>query len=98
MTDFKQLKLLCRAQDFGFSIEDCRVLLSLYLNPERKSAEVHELVEKKLQNVDQRIRELRSMCDLLDKLNSDYPDDMQPECAIIDSMAGRESTGNIRRA
>ncbi|MBV1931338.1 MAG: Cu(I)-responsive transcriptional regulator [Porticoccaceae bacterium] len=94
-TDLKQLKFLCRARDFGFSIEDCRVLLSLYQNPERKSAEVHELVEKKLQDVDQRIRELQSMRSLLDKLISDCPNDTQPECAIIDSMAGREPLANI---
>lgn len=94
-TDLKQLTFLSRARDFGFSIEECRVLLSLYQNPERKSAEVHALVGRKLQDVDQRIRELQSMRGLLDKLISDCPNDTQPECAIIDSMAGREAPANI---
>lgn len=94
-TDLKQLRFLCRARDFGFSIEDCRALLSLYQNPERKSAEVHEVVEKKLQDVDERIGELQSMRSLLAKLISDCPNDAQAECAIIDSMTGRELPDNI---
>ena len=85
--DIKQLKFLRQARNFGFSISECRLLLNLYQNPLRKSAEVHELVEKKLLDVDRRIDELQAMRELLGELVAACPNDQQSNCAIIDSMA-----------
>ena len=93
--DIKRLKFLRQARHFGFSIDECRLLLDLYQNPLRKSAEVHELVEKKLLDVDRRINELQTMRDLLGELVAACPNDQEPDCAIIDSMAGTQNATNI---
>ena len=86
--DVKRLNFLRQARHFGFSIDECRLLLDLYQNPARKSAQVHELVEQKLLDVDRRIDELLTMRNLLGELVDACPNDQQSDCAIIDSMAG----------
>ncbi|MDO7653060.1 MAG: MerR family transcriptional regulator, partial [Porticoccus sp.] len=44
----QQLGFLRKARKFGFSINECRVLLALWANPNRRSAEVHGLVTEKV--------------------------------------------------
>lgn len=86
--DVERLIFLRQARNVGFTIEQCRALLGLYENPQRQSAQVYELVKTKVQEVDRKIQELQSMRSVLDQLTKDCPNDGQPECTIIDSMAG----------
>ncbi len=85
--DIKPLKFLRQARQLDFSIDECRQLLKLYMNPLRKSAEVRLLVETKLQQVDRQIEEMVGMRALLGELVASCPDDDNPDCAIIDTMA-----------
>ena len=83
----RQLWFLRHARQFGFSIEECRELLALWGNPRRRSAEVHELVTEKLQDIDRHISELQEMKAVLSELLAACPGNDSPECAIIDKLA-----------
>ena len=87
----RQLVFLRQARQFGFSIEECRSLLELWINPQRRSAEVHELVADKVKDIDQHMRELRAMKKLLVDLMGQCADDENADCAIIDHLAGEKS-------
>lgn len=86
--DLRQLKFVQQARQFGFSLDECRQLLALYRDPLRESAQVHVLVNNKLEEVAQRMRELRQMSALLKDLIDRCPNDNEPACTIIDSLAG----------
>ena len=88
--DIATLCFLRQARQFGFNIEQCRLLLGLYKNPQRRSTEVHQLVSKKLSEVDARIRELGETRDLLAKLVGACANDEDADCSIIDSLAGQQ--------
>ncbi|MBQ0720686.1 MAG: MerR family transcriptional regulator [Gammaproteobacteria bacterium] len=85
--DIKTLCFLRQARQFGFNIAQCRLLLGLYKNPQRRSGEVHQLVSDKLEEVDAHIRELGETRDLLASLVGACSNNDEPDCAIIDSLA-----------
>ena len=84
----RELVFLRQARQFGFSLDECKKLLGLYRNPGRRSHDVHELVEGKLANIDQRIAELMAMKTVLEEMSGQCPNDDGAECSIIDALAG----------
>ena len=87
-TDVQRLKFLQRARGLGFSIEECRELLSLYEDRNRASADVKALTRAKIREVDRKIDELRSLKDVLETLVEACHGDDRPDCPIIDDLAG----------
>lgn len=85
------LQFLRQARQFGFSLEECRELVALYQNPQRRSAEVHSLVEDKLVEVDRHIKELRSIKKLLTELVTRCPNDEGSDCQIINALSSVKS-------
>ncbi len=85
------LRFLRQARQFGFSLEECRELVVLYQNPQRRSAEVHSLVEDKLIEVERHIKELRSIKKLLTKLVSSCPNDEGSDCEILNALSAVKS-------
>lgn len=83
----RQLWFLRHARQFGFSIDECRELLSLWANPQRRSAEVHQLVTEKVLDIDRHIRELQEMKSVLSGLLDECPGNDSPHCTIIDKLA-----------
>lgn len=83
----QQLWFLRHARQFGFSIDECRELLSLWANPNRRSVEVHSLVTEKVKYIEQHIGELRQMKKVLTGLLDECSGDDSPDCAIIDKLA-----------
>ncbi|RLA41944.1 MAG: hypothetical protein DRQ64_00970, partial [Gammaproteobacteria bacterium] len=79
-----------QARQFGFNIDQRRLLLGLYKNPQRRSAEVHQLVSDKLEEVDAHIRELGETRDLLAKLVGACANDEDADCTIIDTLASQQ--------
>lgn len=88
--DLDILRFVQRARSTGFSVEECRQLLSLYQNPERHSSEVKELVQEKLERVEAQITELEQMRNTLKELVTRCPGNEAAQCAIIDSLAEKE--------
>lgn len=85
--NIRQLWFLRHARQFGFSIDECRELLGLWANPNRRSAEVYSLVSDKVRDIEQHIRELRAMKKVLTELLAKCPADDSSDCAIIDQLA-----------
>ena len=58
--DVHRLRFLQRSRSLGFTIEECRLLLSLYDNDQRASADVKSLAQDKIGEIDRKIEELKS--------------------------------------
>jgi MerR family copper efflux transcriptional regulator len=90
----QQLWFLRHARQFGFSIDECRDLLSLWANPNRKSVEVHSLVTEKVKHIEQHTQELRQMKKVLTGLLDECPGDDSPHCSIIARLAAEMECPN----
>lgn len=86
--DVHRLRFLQRSRSLGFSVEECRQLLSLYGDKERESADVKAIAQTKLSEIDRKIAELASLRDLLSHLVHNCHGDERPDCPIIDGLAG----------
>ena len=82
------LRFLRRSREFGFTIEQCRALLTLYEDPTRCSSEVKSLASTRIVEIDDKIRELEALRESLGKLVRQCPGDRDPSCPIIDELAG----------
>ena len=82
------LRFLRRSREFGFTIEQCRALLSLYEDPTRCSSQVKALASARIGEIDGKIRELEALRDSLGQLVCRCPGDDAPDCPIIDELAG----------
>ncbi len=85
--DVHKLAFLARARGLGFSIEDCRHLLSLYEDKDRASAEVRALAERHAKEIDARIAQLREMRATLGDLITSCAGDDRPDCPILKDLA-----------
>lgn len=91
--DIHKLTFLSRARSLGFSIEDCRVLLSLYEDQGRASADVKAVAKEHLQRIEDKIQELQSLQQTLSHLVSHCHGDSRPDCPILSDLAG-EAVGS----
>jgi Cu(I)-responsive transcriptional regulator len=82
-----KLRFVQRARSLGFSVDECRNLLSLYEDRGRASAEVKQLAEARLADIDHKIDELRKMRAALAKLVEACHGDHLPDCPILDDLA-----------
>jgi Cu(I)-responsive transcriptional regulator len=81
------LRFLQRARSLGFSVEDCRTLLSLYRDRERASAEVKSVAQAHLRDVRRKIAELQGLAATLERLCRACSGDERPDCPIIEELA-----------
>lgn len=86
--DLHKLAFLARARSLGFSIHDCRALLSLYEDRGRASSDVKAVAERHLRRIDAKIAELRGLRDMLARLVGGCHGDDRPDCPILDDLAG----------
>jgi MerR family copper efflux transcriptional regulator len=87
-SDVHKLIFLSRARSLGFTIDDCRTLLSLYEDRARASADVKALAQEHLLEVEKKIAELQSLRATLSRLVSSCHGDDRPDCPILDGLAG----------
>lgn len=87
--DVHLLKFVQRARSLGFTIDECRLLLSLYGDKRRASADVKALASEKIRQVDLKIHELQSMRKTLQRLAEHCHGDDKPDCPILDDLAGQ---------
>ena len=78
-----------RARSLGFTVDECRSLLSLYEDKSRASADVKQLAQSRLTDIDRKIAELRGMRAALSSLIDGCYGDQRPDCPILDDLAGR---------
>lgn len=88
-----KLQFLARARGLGFSVEDCRQLLSLWGDRHRASADVRAMAESRIREIEAKIEELRSLQTTLGRLVSACHGDQRPDCPIIDDLSrGRSAS------
>lgn len=88
IADVHRLRFLQRSRSLGFSVDECRQLLSLYHDKERESADVKAIAQAKLVEIDRKIAELSGLRGLLHHLVEHCHCDERPDCPIIDELAG----------
>lgn len=85
--DVHKLGFLARARALGFTIEDCRVLLSLYEDKARASADVKAIAGRHLEQISAKIAALQSMEKTLSHLVTCCAGDSRPDCPILEDLA-----------
>jgi len=90
-TDLHKLAFVQRARSLGFSIEECRALLSLYDDHDRASADVKALAKAHLEQIAVKIAGLQEMQKTLGELVHKCHGDDRPDCPILDGLAGAKT-------
>ncbi|MCO6184926.1 Cu(I)-responsive transcriptional regulator [Rhizobium sp. L1K21] len=88
--DGHRLKFLQRSRSLGFSIEECRMLLSLYDDKHRASGDVKSLAQQKIDEIEEKIAQLNGLKTTLGNLVRCCHGDHRPDCPILDDLAGKE--------
>lgn len=87
VTEVSKLIFARRARAFGFSIEQTRELLSLYGNNDRSSADVKQIAQNRVDEIEEKMRELCALRDELSHLVQNCRGDDRPECPILSGLA-----------
>ena len=82
----RKLIFIRRSRSFGFTIEECRELLSLYQDQGRSSAQVKLIASKRLAEIEIKQLELQSLHKELAHLVKACRGDHRPDCPIIDYL------------
>ncbi|MFA3781502.1 heavy metal-responsive transcriptional regulator [Melioribacteraceae bacterium 4301-Me] len=87
-TDLKRLLFIKRAKELGFTLREIKELFELRIDSEAKCGDVKHLTEHKLQDIDNRIKDLKKIRSVLVKLidqcvNEEVSSD---ECPILESI------------
>ena len=91
-TDIEMLRFIQRARKLGFSVKDVGNLLTLWRDKGRASGDVKTLALKHIDEVNERIRELESIRDTLNRLTHACHGDDRPDCPILDDLAKLSSS------
>ncbi|MDP9807679.1 Cu(I)-responsive transcriptional regulator [Rhizobium tibeticum] len=86
-TDVHKLRFLQRSRGLGFSVEECRQLLALYEDKSRASADVKELTQAKLTEIDRKIQELTGLRRTLEHLIHACHGNDRPDCPILEELS-----------
>lgn len=86
--DVHLLRFIQAARGLGFTVEECRDLVSLYRDPRRASSEVKAIALRKLDKIDSKIGELTAMRTALAELADKCHGNERPDCPILEGLAG----------
>ena len=89
--DLHTLRFIGRARDLGFPIEDIRLLLALWTDRNRSSADVKKLALSRVEELRQRLAVLEGMCRSLEQLAESCHGDDRPDCPILDGLRSGSS-------
>ena len=87
-SDAHKLMFLGRARALGFSIDDCRDLLTLWEDRGRASADVRSIAKGHLVDIEGKINGLIAMRDTLAELVDKCNGDDRPDCPILKGLEG----------
>lgn len=84
------LQFLNRARSLGFSVKECRELISLYEDQDRASADVKAIAKTHVDEISRKIIELEDMRHTLSSLMKKCHGDDRPDCPILEGLAGKK--------
>jgi Cu(I)-responsive transcriptional regulator len=88
--DVNVLRFIKRARTLGFSIERIQLLVGLWQDRSRSSAEVKRVALDHVAELEAKIAELRAMSDTLKELAHACHGDDRPDCPILRDLAHEE--------
>ncbi len=83
------LRFIKRARDLGLPIERIRLLVGLWRDKRRSSADVKRIATEHAAELRTKIAELVGMCEALEHLAAACHGDHRPECPILRDLEGR---------
>lgn len=86
--DLATLRFIRRSRTLGFSTDDIRVLLGLWKDHSRTSAEVKKLALSHIQELQEKMASLQAMVETLNHLVTHCHGDERPDCPILEDLAG----------
>lgn len=86
--DVHRLRFIKRARVLGFSMKQIEVLLALWSDRSRASAEVKALAQAHAGDLGQRIAEMQAMQRTLEDLAQRCHGDDRPDCPILEDLGG----------
>jgi Cu(I)-responsive transcriptional regulator len=81
------LRFIRRARDLGFSMAEIGELLKLWQNRRRTSADVRNIAQRHVKDLERRIAEMDAMKRTLQHLVHCCRGDERPQCPILDELA-----------
>lgn len=87
ISDMHTLRFIRQARDLGFSTQHIAELLSLWNDKSRPSHKVKAITQTHIATLEERIRKLETMKEILSNLASNCHGDDRPECPILDGIA-----------
>jgi MerR family copper efflux transcriptional regulator len=91
--DILMLRFIKRARALGFSIERTRLLIGLWQDKARASADVKRLALAHIAEIDAKIAELSAMRDTVRELAEACDGDHRPDCPILHDLEAGGLTG-----
>ncbi len=85
--EVKKLIFVRRSRTFGFSVDECRELLSLYQDRNRESRQVKQIALQRIEEIEHKMAELQTLHDELAHLAETCRGDSRPDCPIIKSFS-----------
>jgi len=82
------LRFIRRARDLGFSMREIEVLLGLWRNRRRASADVKAIALAHAADLQRRILDMQTMQRTLEHLAQGCQGNERPECPILDDLGG----------
>lgn len=86
--DVNTLRFIRRARDLGLSINRIKLLVGLWQDRERSSADVKRVATEHVTELDAKILELTAMRDTLQDLADACHGDHRPDCPILHDLEG----------
>ncbi|WP_377508697.1 Cu(I)-responsive transcriptional regulator [Octadecabacter sp. R77987] len=87
-SDAHKLAFLGNARGLGFSIQDCRALLTLWEDRSRASGDVRQIAKDHLAEIETKIAGLQAMRATLSELVQACAGDDRPDCPILKGLEG----------
>lgn len=84
--DIHRLHFIRRARDLGFSVAEIALLLGLWHDRSRQSADVKRLALEHIAELERRMEDIRQMADTLRTLADCCAGDERPDCPILQQL------------
>ena len=91
-SDVHVLRFIRRSRDLGFSLNEIKVLLGLWGNRRRASADVKRLAMQHVAELDAKIAEMQAMRRTLMELAHHCHGDERPDCPILEDLSAHKES------
>ncbi len=91
--DVRFLDFVNRARRLGFSVAECKDLLTLYRDKTRASADVKALALSHVEEIDRKLEEMQAIRRTLATLAQKCHGDDRPDCPILEELSNGAGQG-----